>query len=227
MDTDDGCIEYAGDEHLARGGGGSIAGVPSPPMQDRVEAFLAKCRAEQSIAPDATGASKGVSLPTLRPRLPSIREIVGPSIKEQFAAMEAETAAKKAQAARRVQLSRALGFAWIEPERLDEYAIEAGISPEKLRAVMATEPGQTAGASMARHLRDSGELLRFQTARATASLVTLIEQGIAEGTVTPAMAPKIVESLAKLTAAQGGAEARNEKSLPVSIEGDLAGLIDP
>ena len=220
MEADNGCAEFAGDEQRAPSTAVSDAPRPRTASREQIEAFQAgnaQWAARMSLDPAATLRDWSQRV---HPNNSKLKALIA-----KMDADEAEAAAKKARAARRAQLLRALGLSWLEPERLDDYASEAGIAPDKLREAMATERGQRVAASMANKLRESGEALRVQTARATASLVTLIEQGIADGTVSPAMAPKIVESLAKLTASQESAEARNAKSPAAAIEGDLTGLI--
>lgn len=166
------------------------------------------------IAPDATGAS-GIALK------PKIRPYMLDWMAEQKAKAEASPV-KAAQAAQQGQALRALGLAWIDPERLDEYAIEAGVQPELMRKALTTEEGTRVATSMASKLRASGEASQVQVARITESLLTLIEQGVADGTVSAAAAPKIIDSISKL---RGTAEARNAKSPDAASVGSLAGLI--
>ena len=167
-----------------------------------------------AIAADATGASSRALKPKLRPYLA-----------DWLAEQKVKAAAapvKAAQDARQGQAMRALGLAWIDPERLDEYAVEAGVQPELMRKALTTDEGQRVATSMASKLRANGEASQVQVARITESLLTLIEQGVADGTVSAAAAPKIIDSISKL---RGTAESRNAKSPDAASVGSLAGLI--
>jgi hypothetical protein len=129
---------------------------------------------------------------------------------------------KKAQAALREALCRALGLSWIDPDHTDDYANEAGVSPDTLRKLLAMEKGQSIAAAMASKLRSSGEATRVQAGRIMGSLLDLIEQGVADGTVTGATAPKILDTVAKL---RGTTEARNARTPPAPFGGSAAGLL--
>jgi hypothetical protein len=167
-----------------------------------------------AVAPDATAASSSVLKPRLRPYILDW-------MAEQKAKAEASPG-KAAQAEQQRQAMRALGLAWIDPERLDEYAVEAGVQPELMRKALTTEEGQRLATSAASKLRASGEASQVQVARITESLLALIEQGVADGTVSAAAAPKIIDSISKL---RGTAESRNAKSPDAASVGSLAGLI--
>lgn len=221
MDTDDGCTEYAGDEHSARGGGagasGSIAGVPAPPVQDRIEAFLAKCRAEQSIAPDAT-----------RARIPSVRERLEAQAVKWRRDMDV---AGQAEAYQRKNLqdkvtsrrARAFGLAVADPDNMEQHAIEAGIEPDVLADALRTNAGRMIGQAMFGTLRDCGALEQGEAARLKQVLIETISQGVNDGTVSPGLAPKVLEVVSELAATK--ASKPGEVLPPARFKGTAAELI--
>ncbi len=98
----------------------------------------------------------------------------------------------------REQRTRALGLAWLDPDHLDDYAIEAGITPESLRETLATQEGSEDAIATATRLRSSGEAERAQAARITGQLLTVIERGISDGEVGAMTAPKLLDAVSKL-----------------------------
>jgi hypothetical protein len=168
------------------------------------------------LVPDTTGAGA-----TNVSRKPPLTAYLSDWMAEQRAKAEAPRI-DAARAAQREALCRALGLAWIEPDRLDEYANEAGVSPKTLREVLSTEEGERIAVSMASKLRSSGEAAQVQGGRITESLLVLIERGIADGTVAVASAPKILDSISKL---RGTADARNAKTPPPVLGVSVAELI--
>ena len=96
-------------------------------------------------------------------------------------------------------LHRALALAVSNPERLDEIAADAGVAPEMLLNILATEDGLRGAQFVAGQMRESGALIKARALPLIDKLVDRINTLIDEGEVGVAAATKLLDTLFKLS----------------------------
>lgn len=93
----------------------------------------------------------------------------------------------------------ALALVYDTPENVESIAAAHGINPETLLDVLGTDAGMRAALVRAEELRQSGELLKRKALNPLERLVDQIAEYIEAGQISPSAAPKVAETLFKLT----------------------------
>jgi hypothetical protein len=119
--------------------------------------------------------------------------------------------------------ARAFGLAVADPDNLDQHALEAGIEADVLAEALRTNAGRMIGQAMFGTLRDCGLLEQSEAARLKQVLIETISQGVNDGTVSPGLAPKVLEVVAEL--AETKTPKPGEVLPPVRFKGTAAELI--
>lgn len=114
------------------------------------------------------------------------------------------------------RLKDALAFVLDNPSSAEAIAANYGTDPESLLEVLATPEGMRAALIRAEELRQGGELLKRKTIPLLERLADQIGDMIDAGQISPTAAPKVAETLFKLS---GLAEERAAR-LRTQIEDD-------
>lgn len=93
----------------------------------------------------------------------------------------------------------ALALVYDTPENVESIAAAHGINPETLLDLLGTEAAMRAAPVQLEEMRQSGELLKRKALNPLERLVDQIAEYIESGQISPAAAPKVAETLFKLT----------------------------
>ena len=99
----------------------------------------------------------------------------------------------------RKDLARAIGLCWARPQETETIAAAAGVNLNALLAVLGTDEGAREGAISAEKLRRSGELIKHLASDPLESLIVSMGEMIKRGEVSPGLAPKMLDSLFRVT----------------------------
>jgi hypothetical protein len=96
-------------------------------------------------------------------------------------------------------VERALGGAWLYPDRIIEIAQAAGMEPSALEDELNTDEGAKRGAMLAAELERGGELVREKALGVLETLIEVIRRGAEAGDMSVATATKAADTIFKIT----------------------------
>ncbi|TVO53076.1 hypothetical protein [Denitromonas halophila] len=97
------------------------------------------------------------------------------------------------------RLKLALALTYCEPSKAEEHCTAYGVDLEHVLSTLAEPEGLRAAIVAAQALRQSGQLLKRQALAPLEKLVAHIDEMIDAGHIPPGTAPKLADTLLKLT----------------------------
>jgi hypothetical protein len=159
-----------------------------------------------------------------KPKLPPLADLLRKWHQDMDVVGHAEAyQRKKLQDKTTARRARAFGLAVADPDNLEQHALEAGIEPDVLTEALRMNVGRMIGQAMFGTLRDCGVLEQGDAARLKQVLIETISQGVNDGTVSPGLAPKVLEVVAEL--AETKTPKPGEVLPPVRFKGTAAELM--